>query len=147
VLSLSAVEALAHNEKWTGRQRKLIERLAAELEETAKSDIEQLEVADALRKSLFRLSVRQAVKRLLADLGLSGCQKEWDRVYRLRSGMFHGTITFDEHEAHTLANDAIALCGRIILTVAQSTGVTMPAATSEYYPAVASGHALSSAPA
>lgn len=134
VLALSAVEALGQEEKWTEQQREMIEQLAVQTEQAA-DDPETLEVVDALRKSLFRLSVRQGVKRVLVRLGLADYQKEWDRLYGLRSGIFHGTSLLSDAEINKLANETISLCGRIILRLVETEGVKLPSVTERHFPA------------
>jgi hypothetical protein len=135
VLAISAVEALGQNEAWTDAQAALLHQLAAQIDAgTSGRDAERMEVADALRRGLHRFGLRQGVMRVLAWLGLQHLRKEWDRVYGLRSGLFHGTAQLAEHEIAELANSAITLCGRIILTLAERDGVTLPSVTDIHFP-------------
>ena len=135
VLAISAVEALGQNEAWTETQTALLAQLAAQVEaDTSGQDAERMEVADALRRGLHRFGLRQGVVRVSARLGLQHLRKEWDRVYGLRSGLFHGTAQLAENEIATLANDAITLCGRIILTLAEHDGVTLPSISDVHFP-------------
>ena len=76
---------------------------------------ERAEVAKAIRTSLFPLSLRQGVTRLLARLGLDQLRKEWDRLYGIRSGLFHGTARLSDSEINQAAMDTVTLCGRIPL--------------------------------
>ena len=93
VLAVSAVEALGQDETWTNAQATLIDELATQVEIGAGArDAERLEVAEALRRSLHRIGLRQGVMRVLARLGLQHLRKEWDRIYGMRSGLFHGTV-------------------------------------------------------
>ena len=85
-------------------------------------------------KLLHRFGLRQGVTRVLARLGLQHLRKEWDRVYGIRSGLFHGTAQLAEHEIAELANSAITLCGRIILTLAEGDGVTLPSVSDVHFP-------------
>jgi hypothetical protein len=127
VLAFAAVEALGQNEKWSAAQLARIEQLATEVEQKAsETDNEALEVANALRRSLHRVGLRQGVKRILADLGLGFLMKRWDELYELRSGLFHGTAKLTEPEIAKLANDSVSLCGVIILRVAEREGLTLP---------------------
>jgi hypothetical protein len=135
VLAISAVEALGQDEKWTDTQAALLAQLAAQVEADASGqDDERMEIADALRRGLHRFGLRQGVMRVLATLGLQHLRKEWDRVYRIRSGLFHGTAQLAEHEVGELATSAITLCGRIILTVAERDGVTLPSVSDVNFP-------------
>jgi hypothetical protein len=135
VLALSAIEALGQDEKWTDAQAALIDELATQVENrTADRDAEHLEVAEALRRSLHRIGLRQGVMRMLTRLGLKHLRKEWDRIYGMRSGLFHGTIRLAEAETAQLALDAITLCGRVILTVAESHGVKRPSISFVHFP-------------
>jgi hypothetical protein len=109
VLSLSAVESLGQNEKWTEKQTLLINQLATQAESRSHGDIEYNEVAEALRRSLYRLGLRQGVMRILASLDLQHLRKEWDRIYTARSGLFHGTCKMTEPEIGQLAIDAVTV--------------------------------------
>jgi hypothetical protein len=133
-LSLSAVESLGQNEMWTEKQIALIRELATIADGSSNSDAESKEVADALRRGLHRIGLRQGVMRIFADLGLQHLRGEWDRVYRARSGLFHGTLTITDAEIGQLAIDAITLCSRVILTIAERNGVKLPSITSVNFP-------------
>jgi hypothetical protein len=132
VLALSAVEALGQGETWTERQRALLSELADQVDRG--SDAEQQEVAEALKRSVHRIGLRQGVMRVLSRLGLSHLRKEWDRLYSLRSGVFHGTAHLTEQETHELARAAITLCGTIVLAVAQRDGIQVPAIAKTHFP-------------
>jgi hypothetical protein len=135
VLAISAVEALGQNETWTKAQTALLSDLAAQVEASASvEDGERMEVAVALRRGLHRVGLRQGVLRVLERLGLQHLRNEWDRVYGLRSGLFHGTAQLAGHEVAELAANAITLCGRIILTLAERDGVTLPSVTDVNFP-------------
>jgi len=134
-LALSAIEALGQDETWTDAQAALIDELATQVETQATSqDAERLEVAKALRRSLYRVGLRQGVMRVLARLGLQRFRKEWDRIYGLRSGLFHGTVRLSESEIAQLAIDAMTLCGRIILALAARNGAKLPSISSVHFP-------------
>jgi hypothetical protein len=134
VLAISAVEALGQDQKWTEAQAGLLTQLAAQVEaEASGHDDERMEIAEALRE-LHRISLRQGVMRVLSGLGLQQLRKEWDRVYGIRSGLFHGTAQVAEHEVNELAASAITLCGRIILTLAERDGVTLPSIADVHFP-------------
>ena len=135
VPAISAVEALGQDHEWTDAQTALLAQPAAQVEAgTSGQDDERMEIADALRRGLHRFGLRQGVTRVLARLGLQHLRKEWDRVYGIRSGLFHGTAQLAEHEIAELANSAITLCGRIILTLAEGDGVTLPSVSDVHFP-------------
>jgi len=119
----------------TDAQTALLAQPAAQVEAgTSGQDDERMEIADALRRGLHRFGLRQGVTRVLARLGLQHLRKEWDRVYGIRSGLFHGTAQLAEHEIAELANSAITLCGRVILTLAEGDGVTLPSVSDVHFP-------------
>jgi hypothetical protein len=140
VLALSAVEELGQNEKWSEAQIALIKQLAdaaeASVEVTA---AQRAEVARAIRTGLFPLSLRQGVMRLLSEVDLDHLRKEWDRLYGIRSGLFHGTARLSDSEINQAALDTITLCGRIILALVAKEGTRVPS--------IAPAHFNPSAPA
>jgi len=133
--AFSAVEALGQNETWTPAQKSLLNELATRAESsTDASEPECQEVADALRRGIQRLGLRQGVMRVLDSLGLRHLRKEWDRIYRYRSGIFHGTLKLRNDEIGQLAVDAETLCGRIVLAYAQSKGVRLASIATSHFP-------------
>ena len=98
------------------------------------SEAERQEVADALRRGIQRLGLRQGVMRILDSLGLRHLRKEWDRIYDHRSGIFHGRVKLGNDEITQLALDAATLCGRIVLTYAQSKGVQLARIADTHFP-------------
>jgi hypothetical protein len=133
VLAYSAIEAVGQDEDWTTAQRALIEELAIGVEAVAEADPERLEVANALRRSLHRIGLRQGVLRVLARLGQAQFKKEWDRLYGLRSGLFHGTAPLTEPETNQLAQDAITLCGKILISLLESENVKIPSIAQTHF--------------
>lgn len=133
VLALSAVEALGQNENWTERQRALLNDLANQLDCQAQGDVEQQEVAEALRRHIYRISLRQGVIRVLSQLELEHLKHEWDRVYGLRSGVFHGTSFLTDTEVQQLAHDTINLCANIILAAVKKDGLFIPTVTNKKF--------------
>jgi hypothetical protein len=71
--------------------------------------------------------------RVLSRLNLNHLRKEWDKLYGLRSGLFHGTVEMNEQEIHQLATEAVRLCSRIILAVVERDGIKLPSVTSLHY--------------
>lgn len=134
VLAFSAVEALGQQENWSRSQKDLINRLADEVEgDGDDSDSERFEIADALRRSLHRVGLRQGVLRVLSRLGLASLKSEWDRLYSVRSGLFHGTMSLSQQELHQFANDAVKIAGKIILAVAKQEGVSAPSVSAVHF--------------
>ena len=132
VLAFSAVEMVAQDEDWSDKQRDLIKELAAEITDHAGGDRERLEIAEALHR-MHRIGVRQGVKRVLYRNGLSHLQKEWDELYNLRSGLFHGSKQLTEQEVDSLADDAKKLCSRIILAIIKRNGVKLPSVANKKF--------------
>ena len=127
VLAFAAVEALGQDEKWSKRQKARIEELALEVEEEATGEgIELLEVAEALRRNLHRIGLRQGVMRVLERLSLGHLKKEWDRLYEIRSGIFHGTKTLSASEANKFSQEALELCAEIVIANLRARGHHIP---------------------
>ena len=127
VLAISAVEMLGQSHSWHPDQRILLERLASEAE--ADPDLpenQRREVAEAIRRNTYRIRLRQGVLRLLDALALSDLKPAWDDLYQKRSGIFHGIQRTALPEQLDLANRAISMCGRIVLSSAASEGVELP---------------------
>jgi hypothetical protein len=118
VFAISAVEMLGQRDsKWSDDQKRLIEKSAVCVEQ---SDIgqppERDEVADAIRRGLYRDSLRVGVHRLLTSLGLAHLNKQWDNVYDERSALFHARNPQAGADYRDLATRAVTLCGYILLT-------------------------------
>lgn len=134
VLAISTVEALGQSETWTEEQTTLLAALANQVEHNEANDLSSREVADALRRSIHRIGLRQGVKRVLSRLGLGRLLKEWDRIYDLRSNVFHGRAHLSDLELSELANASIALCGTVILSVLKSEGTQLPTISKVHFP-------------
>jgi hypothetical protein len=132
VLAFSAVEELGQDETWTTRQRKKLDDLAASLEAEAVGEPELREVGTALR-SLHRLSLRQGAMRMLSRLGLKHLRKDWDRLYGIRSGIFHGTKRLNPSENAAFANEVLALCGKVIVMQLRQDGIEPPAIAATHF--------------
>jgi hypothetical protein len=127
VLAFSAVEALGQDEKWSESQKLRLERLAREVEnEAAMENDDLLEISEALRRSLHRIGLRQGVMRVLDRLNLGDLKKEWDRLYGVRSGIFHGTNTLSGPEADHFANEALGMCAKIVIADVRARGLKIP---------------------
>ena len=116
VFAFSAVEMLGQSESWSDDQKRLLSEVA---EVAAKSSIgdtsERQEVADAIRKSLHRLTLRQGVLRLLDALELAHLRKNWDALYAERSTLVHGLAPRPGADYGDLAFRTVSLCGQILL--------------------------------
>lgn len=133
VLAFSAVEELGQDEDWTDEQRNLLEELEQQVRSKA-LDAEHAEVADALHRSLHRVGLRQGVMRVLSRLHLTQLRKDWDRLYGLRSGLFHGAAKFTTNELNELALEAVTLCGKVLLAQLRRDGVEPPSISSTHFP-------------
>jgi hypothetical protein len=137
VLAFAAVEALGQDEMWSDRQRRRLEELASEVDiEAAGKDSELREISEALRRSLHRIGLRQGVLRVLQRLDLNCLKKDWDRLYTVRSGIFHGTRNFSRHELEAFGNDALSLCARIVMKDVQTKGHHIPEVFSKHFGAI-----------
>ena len=134
VLAFSAIEALGQNETWTPTQVNLIKKLASEVNENA-GDLdadERSEVATAIGR-LHPIGLRQGVLRVLARMDLGHLRVEWDRLYGLRSRLFHGTGRLTKQEVNGLAAEAVKLCTRIILEIIKRDGIKLPSVASMHF--------------
>lgn len=119
VFAVSAVESLGQDEGWSKDQKLLLRELSAAAEQSATgTDAERHEVADAIRKSLHRLTLRQGVFRLLDRLGLQHLKKAWDDLYAERSTLVHGLAPQPGADYGDLAHRTVSLCGQILLKAA-----------------------------
>ena len=134
MLAISAVESLATEPPWTVEQKNIIDGMADGLQQ-AHGDDEQIRPVVAALRNLRAGSIRQRIKRLLMDNGLSGLWQGWEELYGRRSRLLHGQgggheeyrgETLEEAELHALAQDAVKLCARIVLSIAKREGVTVP---------------------
>ena len=94
---------------------------------------DRAEVEQAIRRGLFPLGLRQGVMRLLSRLGLDPLRKEWDRLYGVRSGLFHGTDRLSDSEIFQASLDTVTLCGRIILAVVAEEGTRLPSVAATHF--------------
>jgi len=116
VFAFSAVEMLGQSESWTGDQKRLLSEVAEAAERSSTGSAgERQEVADAIRKSLHRLTLRQGVLRLLDALELAHLRKNWDALYAERSTLVHGLAPRPGADYGDLAFRAVSLCGYILL--------------------------------
>jgi hypothetical protein len=116
VFAVSAVESLGQHETWTDDQKRLLKELAIAAEQSSTATrADRQEVADAIRKSLHRLTLRQGVFRLLDRLGLARLKTEWDALYAERSTLVHGLAPKPGADYSDLAHRTVSLCGQILL--------------------------------
>lgn len=113
IFCISAVEMLGLEEQWTAAQKVLLKQLASSVQEMAiGSDLERIEVADAIQRALHRISLRQGLDRL----NLSHLRKSWDAIYGERSKLVHGLAPVPGARYDDLAGATVNLCGQILLT-------------------------------
>lgn len=116
VFSISAVEMLGQRAKWSSPQKSLIAHLEREARASPiGTEEERAEVADAVKFGLHKLSLRQGVLRLLADLGLGQLKKPWDELYSERSTLVHGLAPRPGADYSALANKTVSLCGHVLM--------------------------------
>ena len=134
VLAVSTVEGLAAEPPWTDAQKELIESAAAWLERTHRDGEEVGQVAKAIR-GIRRESIRQRIRKLLDSNDLSGLWRDWDALYGKRSRLFHGgrkdgSEERGDHlaksELNALGQEALTLCGRIVLSMAKRERIPVP---------------------
>ena len=133
VLSISVIEALGQEENWTERQKVFLTRLARDVENAGGAGNDEKEIADALRRSMHRIGLRQGVLRIFVRLDISHLKKEWDRLYAIRSGVFHGTKRLSEPEMHELAQAAMTLCGKVLIALLRRDDIPIPAISEKHY--------------
>jgi hypothetical protein len=117
VFAVSAVEMLGQEERWTDSQKELLEEIASAAERSTRASAsERGEVAEAIRRSIQRISLRQGVFRLLESLGLSNLRRKWDALYVERSTLVHGLAPQPGVRYDDLAFRTVSLCARILVT-------------------------------
>ena len=140
VLSVSTVEGLAIDPPWTDEQRTLIDRAAEWLEETHGAQGEAMQVVRAIRR-VRQESIRQRIRKLLQANDLSNVWQDWDKLYGKRRGLFHGRSKvgserqgslLEEFSLRGLGEEAIELCTRIVLSIAQREGIAVPTRANVY---------------
>jgi hypothetical protein len=118
VFAFSAVEMLGQNEEWSDDQKQLLDQLAGFAQkQVIGSQKERAEVAEAIRKGLHKLSLRQGVLRLLLSLELDHLKPIWDDLYGKRSTLVHGLAPKPGADYSELAHKTVSLCGQILLKV------------------------------
>ena len=125
VLAISSIEALAANhEEWSQQQLDTIDQILSWLCTHRTEGVD--EVVAAIEKLRPR-SLRQQAKRLLDEHRLTSLWPAWDEVYGRRSSLFHGGAgQEDDGSVTVLANDAVKICGRIVLEIARQQGAMLP---------------------
>ena len=134
VFAFSAVERLGQRD-WSARQKELLTRLAesAEQSDLATSE-ERREVADAIKRGVHKVSLRQGVWRLLESLGLAHLRSRWDALYKERNTMVHGLAPKPGVNYGDFAHRVVGLCGRFLLAVVAREVERANAHAEQYYP-------------
>ena len=79
---------------------------------------------------------------MLAENDLSLLWEEWDALYSKRSRLFHGAggdageqrgDHLEQSELHTVAQGAMTLCGRIVLSLAKRNGIAIPSGAAVHF--------------
>ena len=63
---------------------------------------------------------------MLASASVEHLIKEWDRLYGIRSGVFHGTAQLSEPELHKAGQETITLCAKILFAIISKEGIRVP---------------------
>ena len=117
VFAISAVEMVGQDEHWSSDQKRLLDEIAATAEKSSiGTDDERREVVSAIRRDIYKRSLRQGVLRLLSSLGLEHLKKQWDELYAARSTLVHGLAPKPGADYGELAYRAVSLCGKILVT-------------------------------
>ena len=133
VLAISAIEALAvKNEGWTTTQEDMIAQTTTWVHRQFGGSDAVLEVTEAIHR-MHRQSLRQQSKRLLTNHNLQDRWLEWDDVYGRRSRLFHGGAMREDKFVVELANDAMKVCGAIVLSIAKQQGAVLPTAAKQRF--------------
>jgi hypothetical protein len=116
VFAFSAVEMLGQTEDWSADQKQLLNELAVAAKESQiGSALDRVEVATAIQKGVYKLSLRQGVLRLLTSLELEHLKPIWDELYGKRSTLIHGLAPKPGADYRELAHRTVSLCGQILL--------------------------------
>ncbi len=141
VLAVSTIEGLATDPPWTNEQRELLDSAATWLEGAHSGCEEATHVVEAIRL-VRRESIRQRVRKLLEANDLSKVWRAWDRLYAKRSSLFHGRSEagsehrgshLEESVLRALGEEAIKLCVKIVLSIAQREGIAVPGRANVHY--------------
>ena len=134
VLPISVIEGLATEPPWTDCQKKLIERAAGWLQQNFGNGEETKQVINAILQ-VRRESIRQRIRKMLVANELSDMWSDWETLYNSRSRLFHGRTEsgkeyrgdyLKESELHSLGQESINLCTRIVLSMAKREGISVP---------------------
>ena len=134
VLAISTIEGLATDPPWTNGQKELIKRVAAWLERTHGDGEETGQIVEAILR-IRNSSIRQRIRKMLTSNDLSVLWQAWEDLYSKRSRLFHGGRRdgrehrgdhLEESEVHALGQEALTLCGRIVLSIAKREGIAIP---------------------
>ncbi|EKF58924.1 hypothetical protein QWE_15197 [Agrobacterium albertimagni AOL15] len=120
-LAISVVEMLAKSKPWSDEQISLIDELVDRASNSSGLASEDAtEVANSI-KNLYK-SIRQSIKRyILNDIGLpTDDWKNFDKLYSLRSAVFHGGALPRKQILIQLGDDAYSVCRTIVLAAAIS---------------------------
>ncbi len=113
-LSLAAVELLAVNEKRSPKQREWIKKIRDGLEaDTSIIEADKVILQKAVA-GMFNTGISDRVKKMLMRLGLSDSADDWDRIYKLRSALFHGVRRLTQSEIINLGSEAPTLSRQIV---------------------------------
>ena len=134
VLAVSSIEALAHEDTgWTAAQKQMIDKATDWVRRKFSDNDDTGDVTGAIQR-MHQQSLRQQAKRLFDRHQLrAALWKEWEVVYKHRSRLFHGGANREDPNVVKLANDAITVCGTIVLSSAKQRGAVLPTAATVHF--------------
>ena len=133
VLAISSIESIAvKGEKWTSAQQDMLNGAKEWIFEEFGATSATREVAEAITRS-YKNSLRQKARRLLTENDLLTLWPKWDNVYSRRSKLFHGGASREEGTVIKLAQDAMVVCGRMVLSIAKRQGAVLPSAAQLHF--------------
>ena len=134
MLAISTVEGLAVDPPWTDAQAKLIEKAANHLADVCGDEEDARQVVEAIRQ-VRKESIRQRIRKLLTESGLSSLWPAWDKLYARRSTLVHGRSSdggesrgghLEQTELHRFGQEAATLSARIVISIAKRSGMPVP---------------------
>lgn len=135
LLAIACVEGIGQRHKWNRAQRELLVDAAAYIErQLPAEDSESLEVAEAIRSHVHRISLRRGVQKLFSEHGLSHLLDHWDRVYSERSNIVHGLQVSSGRNSAEWAAEAVSLCGHLLDKVVAAESELKAGAVANDYP-------------
>ena len=113
-LSVAAVEMLAAGEKWNASQKQWIKSLRGHLAGSADISLKEKDELERAIEGLFNFGALAKTRRLLSHLGLDDLIPRWEKLYKDRSTLFHGSQYSAPSEIQRLSGEARQVCKEIV---------------------------------